>query len=224
MMGEQKQTMEECLAYFKERPVYQKLFEKFREKYASLGHLGGAVTLTGLSAEDKIQLGGFFQKDYSENRSVTISAALMKKALEESRFSVLPFEEILEAYFGKSLTAKKEERKQEADKRRLFFEEILQKTGDENGKNWLGKMLFDRGEGYRILMKQYRENEEELRGILLTVLAGIQELPLIKGTKSPGKRTEECRKSCWQFSRREQRQIRTIMMRGRSVTNFSLHF
>lgn len=26
----------ECLDYFRQRPVYEKLFQKFREKYASL--------------------------------------------------------------------------------------------------------------------------------------------------------------------------------------------
>ena len=29
----------ECLDYFRQRPVYEKLFQKFREKYASLGHM-----------------------------------------------------------------------------------------------------------------------------------------------------------------------------------------
>mgnify|MGYP000721297736 CR=1 FL=1 len=31
----------ECLDYFRQRPVYEKLFLKFREKYTSLGHMGG---------------------------------------------------------------------------------------------------------------------------------------------------------------------------------------
>ena len=71
----------ECLDYFRQRPVYEKLFQKFREKYASLGHMGGKVVLSGLTLEEKQQLGGFLQKDYTENKTVTVSAELLEKRL-----------------------------------------------------------------------------------------------------------------------------------------------
>ena len=61
MKAEEKQKlMQECLQYFRERPVYEKVFQKMRGKYESLGHIGGKVVLTGLSLQDKSQLGGFF--------------------------------------------------------------------------------------------------------------------------------------------------------------------
>ena len=44
---------EECAAYFKERPVYRKVFQKVRTKYESLGYMGGKVILTNLSQEEK---------------------------------------------------------------------------------------------------------------------------------------------------------------------------
>ena len=69
----------ECLDYFRQRPVYEKLFQKFREKYTSLGHMGGKVVLSGLTLEEKQQLGGFLQKDYTENKTVTVSAQLLEK-------------------------------------------------------------------------------------------------------------------------------------------------
>ena len=59
-----EQLLRECVTYFKERSVYQVLFQKIREKYYSLGYLGGSVTLTGVSLEAKQQLSGFFQKDF----------------------------------------------------------------------------------------------------------------------------------------------------------------
>ena len=106
MKAEDKQKlMQECLQYFRERPVYEKLFRKMRGKYESLGHIGGKVVLTGLSLQDKSQLGGFLQKDYAENRSVTISAEAFEICLSKSRFSDISLEELLNAYFGKKLTA-----------------------------------------------------------------------------------------------------------------------
>lgn len=184
MTENQNPVLEECLAYFKVRPIYQKLFQKFRDKYASLGHMGGTVTLTGLKPEDKIQLGGFFQKDYSENKSVTISAVLMEKSLAASRFSGVTLEEVITAYFGKPLTVKKEERQQADERKQQFFDEILQEAESEMGNQWLEKLLSEQGDGYLILMKQYKENAKELRNTLMTVLASIQDLPVIKAMEA----------------------------------------
>ena len=72
--------------------------------------------MTGLSLQDKSQLGGFLQKDYTENQSVTISAEAFEICLSKSRFSDISLEELLDAYFGKKLTDEKRrdgERKQE---------------------------------------------------------------------------------------------------------------
>ena len=109
-MEEEKQKMlQECLAYFRERPVYQKVFTKLKNKYESLGYIGGKAVLTDLTAADKIQLGGFLQRDYTENRSVTISATAFEEHLSKSRFSDVSLEELLQAYFGAEMRAKKEE-------------------------------------------------------------------------------------------------------------------
>ena len=78
---ETNDLLEECMLYFKARPVYKKLFLKMRDKYAGLGHFGGTAMLTSLSREEKSQLGGFFQRDYTSNKTITISADLMKKCL-----------------------------------------------------------------------------------------------------------------------------------------------
>ena len=34
-----QKKLNECLDYFRQRSVYEKLFQKFKEKYASLGHM-----------------------------------------------------------------------------------------------------------------------------------------------------------------------------------------
>ena len=44
MKAEEKQKlMQECLQYFRERPVYEKVFQKMRGKYESLGHINLSV-------------------------------------------------------------------------------------------------------------------------------------------------------------------------------------
>ena len=123
---EQEELKKECLEYFRARQVYQKLFEGMRKKYAGLGRLGGTVTLTGLTREERHQLGGFFQKDYTENKTVTISGRLMEKALFSSRFAGISWEEILEAYFGQPLEVTKEQKIQADKEREAFFQRYHQ--------------------------------------------------------------------------------------------------
>ena len=75
--------------------------------------MGGKAVLSGLTLAEKQDLSGFLQKDYTENKTVTVSAGLLEKCLAESRFSGISAEMLLEAYFGEKLTVKKEEKEKE---------------------------------------------------------------------------------------------------------------
>ena len=178
MKAEEKQKlMQECLQYFRERPVYEKVFQKMRGKYESLGHIGGKVVLTGLSLQDKSQLGGFLQKDYTENQSVTISAEAFEICLSKSRFSDISLEELLDAYFGKKLTVKKEERRKKQEERDAFFAEVQSGYEDTTGGRWLQNTLKEHTTGYEILQQQYNSAPEILREILKYVFEAVKQLP-----------------------------------------------
>ena len=64
--AEYGQKLQDCIAYFKQRKVYEKLFAMFRDKYRSLGRFGGTVQLKGLDQEERRQLGDFFRKIMGE--------------------------------------------------------------------------------------------------------------------------------------------------------------
>lgn len=179
-MTEQENRLEECLVYLRERPVYRKLLEKFREKYVSLGYFGGKVTLTGLNAAEKAHLGGFLGKDFAEQKSVTVSAAAMEKALADSRFSGITWEELLNRYFGESMVSRKEREKRQEREQRLFFERILKEQTEKPGGRWLEQTLAEHAQGYSFLLQQYREAPEQLEKLLQTVLHSICELPLFQ--------------------------------------------
>ena len=78
-----QKKLNECLDYFRQRSVYEKLFQKFKEKYASLGHMGGKAVLSGLTLAEKQDLSGFLQKDYTENKTVTVSAGLLEMCIRD---------------------------------------------------------------------------------------------------------------------------------------------
>ena len=78
---QKKFQAEECTAYFRENPVFEKIFRGFREKYASYGDFSGTVILKNISESDLEVLEGFFQKNFHGKKSISISAARFEKAL-----------------------------------------------------------------------------------------------------------------------------------------------
>lgn len=178
-----QKKLQECLDYFGQRPVYRKLFQKMKEKYESLGRTGGKIVLTGLSQEDKIQLGGFLQKDYTENRSISVSADVFERCLSKSRFSEVKLEDLLNAYFGNGLTSKKEERQKEQERRESFFEEVQKGYEGTPGGKWLQTTLKERRMGYELLIQQYNGNSAELKEIIKNVFAAAEQLPGLSGER-----------------------------------------
>lgn len=180
--------LEECIQYFRQRPVYHKLFVKVWDKYQSLGHFGGTVRLTGLTQEECGLLGGFFQRDFWGKEPVSISAAAMEKALGNSRFSGLSWEKILQGYFQKELVGKKEQRLQEDMRRDRFYAGILDAAPAGPGRVWLEETLRTKGEGYLLLRKQYREQPHKLEENLRLLMRAIPRLPFL----SAGENQEGC--------------------------------
>ena len=160
----------------RERPVYRKVFQKVRAKYESLGHMGGKVILTNLSQEEKRQLGGFLQKDYTENRTITVSVERLEKCLKESRFSEVTLENLLETYFGQKLSVKKEEREKEAEKQRIFFENLLEMYEHTYMGEWLENTLKEKRKGYDLIFQQYRENPVNLQELVKNISHAAEEI------------------------------------------------
>ena len=156
----------ECKTYFQERSVYKKLFAKIQEKYAGIGHFGGTFLLNDLTREEKEQLGGFFQKDFSGQKSVRITAKQMEKALQNSRFCDFTWKEILELCLEKPLLIKKEEKQKEEQQREAWFQNIQLRLKNPNFQSWIFEVLQNKKESYLFLLQQYKENKKELEDLL----------------------------------------------------------
>lgn len=131
------QLLKEAIIYFKKHPIFHKIFTGFQKKYESLGHLGGTVVLHHLTKDEKLQLSGFFQKDFYENKTVTISMNRMEKALKSSKFELLDWMDILESYFGQKIIWKQEVLQRENEKQKVFFNKILKEIKFDIVKEWL---------------------------------------------------------------------------------------
>ena len=181
--GKQKDDLEkelqECVTYFRERSVYRKIFDKMRDKYASLGHLGGSITFSGLRAEECHQLEGFFQRDFIGKKTITISYTAMEKALKNSRFGKLEWGDILTAYFGEELVAKRDRKLLEQQMQNDFFARILKNFPINPAAGWLGNVLCLKEDGYKLCIKQYREAPEQFEQTLCRFLRAVPGLPFL---------------------------------------------
>ncbi len=100
--------IEECIGYFRQNSIWERIFRGFKNKYSSYGRFSGTVVIKNLKPEDIEELEGFFGKNFHGKKSVTISADRFEKALKNSRYVDLSPEEVLNAYFGETLLGKSE--------------------------------------------------------------------------------------------------------------------
>lgn len=173
--------MVQCLGYFRKRTVYKKVFQGFRERYKSLGYLGGTVRLTKLSPEDRQYLGGFMKKDYTENQTITLSFQSMEKALKNSRFASLELKDILEAYFDEPLISQKEMRQQKQIEDNRKLKNIVSKVQNSRQKQWMDDMIESKNADYRYLMGMLEKNEEETCVLMEKVFCAGNKLPAAEG-------------------------------------------
>ena len=136
----------ECLTYFHQNPVWEKILKGFRDKYSSYGRFGGKVVLKNLKSRDIEELEGFFGKSFHGQKSVTVSAEKFQQALKESRYKDIPPKCLLEDFFGEPLLGKQEQkllREQEKEKIWQKFLEDYKETVTEMTAELLRNIVKD---------------------------------------------------------------------------------
>lgn len=130
----------ECLGFFREKPVFDRLFQGFERKYASYGGFSGTIVLRGLSLQDVEDLEGFFQTNYHGKKSVSISADKFKKALKKSRFSDICPDLLLEQYVGHPLEGNREKLQREHLLWVKALDTVLDESSQFPAQLWLEQM------------------------------------------------------------------------------------
>ena len=116
----------ECLEYFRSHPVFRRLLEGFREKYASYGRFAGTVVLKNLTEEERDDLEGFLNRNYHGKKSASVSAERFEKALAESRFAGISGRDVLELYFHAAPEGRQERRQRETEQ----WKEMIRRAGE----------------------------------------------------------------------------------------------
>ena len=146
-----------------------------RKKYESYGKWEGNILLENPTQQERETLSGFMKKDYSKNRTITISLKKFEARLQETRFSSIPLKTIIETYDGKPLMGKKVKEQQEKEKENKFYQEILQENEKMPVYPILEKLCEEKTNHF--LKMQYGKNKENLKKAIENACLCFNHLP-----------------------------------------------
>lgn len=174
-MDNKESLLKHCVNYFKITHGFKRIFQKIKEKYESLGNLGGTIVLTNLKEDEKEALTGFFRKDYYR-KSATIKVENFIKALSYTKFSGVNFEEVLKEYFGEELISKKQQKNIYEQEKKKYFTKILSEYKGSRAEEWFKYILESKENAYRIINQKYDENKLILENNLHNVFKAYNNL------------------------------------------------
>ncbi|MBD5088891.1 MAG: DUF2399 domain-containing protein [Clostridiales bacterium] len=174
--------LEEAMRYFRQ-PGFARLFEGLRERYCSLGHVGGKVVLKPLKNFEKDTLEGFLQMDCHSKKSLTVSVERLEKALKKTKFSQFTVSELLEEYFEHQLISKREQIEREKEERELRFRNIGMAYEGSKAGEWFQQVLQTKQAPYTLLKQDESKDAKWLEKNIPYLLCALEELPVWKKEK-----------------------------------------
>lgn len=166
----------EMVQYFKGNPGLQRLVNKFIGKYQSLGRIGGSVQLNKLTPAEQQALTDLLGKDYSKQKSATISYVQLQKVLVCTKFHAVDWLEFLENYAGTELYSNQEQKATLESNRQAFFQQMLARYDHPRCKTWL-TALAEKKASHRTIYTMYEEDEAKLDTLIKQVLEALRQLP-----------------------------------------------
>lgn len=97
--------------YLKNRS-FERFIHAWYQKYYSLGHLGGKISIKDLKKDEIDSLNGLLS-DFIINKKIEISYVQLMKCLNKTRFENVDFLEVLNLIYGKKIESKKEKREKQ---------------------------------------------------------------------------------------------------------------
>jgi uncharacterized protein (TIGR02679 family) len=178
--------LNEAVQFFKKDKGFHRLLALFIQKYRGLGRMGGSVRLQPLSPAEKEVLSTFFRKDYSNQKSATISIEQFEKALEKTKFTGIDVKDLLDAYHGQPLISKIEEEERYAQKREMFFATLSQQHQHPNCQHWL-EHIRGKGVGTKGIFSAYDRGRESLKIHMKHVCSALSQVSMEMEVKTKAK-------------------------------------
>ncbi|GER68277.1 hypothetical protein BpJC7_26480 [Weizmannia acidilactici] len=167
--------MNDPIEMLRKEPGMLKLFRLFKEKYRSLGHVGGTVSLSGFSQKELEAVAGLIgTSPDSLSEKKKISLRTFEKALAPTVFGQYRFVDLLGAVLQEKIFSKAEEGEMERLKEEQFIETLAGIMPD--GKWWWDR-IAKKSADTRFIWSAYKQDQDALLGQLKTVFEAYKALP-----------------------------------------------
>ena len=160
---------------FKEEPGFLKLFHLFKEKYRSLGRIGGTVSLKTFGNAEIQSIAGFLGQPVDKLlQKGSIGLNDFEKELSHTGFADYNLLQLLEEVLQESILTKKEEAQQKLSQEEAFIHVL--KEAMPQGKWWL-EWILGRTPDTRWFWAHFQENKEELYEKVMVICKAFTALP-----------------------------------------------
>lgn len=182
---EEKVILDEALKYFKKEKGFHRLMIKIKEKYTIFDRENpGKVVIESPTKAEKQALSGFMKKDYSKNKTITISIKKFQERLEGTRFEGVTIKNIVEGYFGEKIIANKIVKSKKIEEFEDFIYLILEENRNKLSGKLLEEIITKKDSSYISIKTKYYKSKELLQKNLRDVCLCINNLPT-KKTRLP---------------------------------------
>ncbi|MCQ6274822.1 TIGR02679 family protein [Bacillus sp. V3B] len=167
--------MKNRIQVFSEEPGFLKLFTLFKEKYRSLGRIGGNISLKTFSRVELQSIAGFLGQP-SEKLLEKGSMALLdfERELSNTGFSNYTLLQLLEEVLQESISTKKEEIKREREQEDDFIDSLKQVIPKAT---WWLQWIRAKTPDTRWIWSLYKQDKEELYERVIVVFKAFTSLP-----------------------------------------------
>lgn len=169
------ELLADAVDFFTSNQGFSRLLKGMIHKYQSLGRWGGSVTLTDLKEEERESLSTFFRKDFSRQKSITISLERFKQALQETRYGDIAVPALCEAIHGRHLITNAEALAEKEQAKASLFEELSQAYPDPYSRSWL-LAIRAKAPITRLVQQIYDRDSQLLHQHMIYVLKALQKL------------------------------------------------
>ena len=168
-------SMQEAIRFFRGEPGFNRLLKLFKQKYESLGRVGGTVNLARFTAEERHAIAEFYgmhDEDLTEKPVVSLQG--FERQLQKTRFEGVTLHELLEQYFGEPIVSNKARREQKEATIRAFFV----RCGDRWPiiENWVAHILQNPVDA-RFIYSLAHEDRDRLDVMIGCVAEALAALP-----------------------------------------------
>ncbi|TDW16535.1 uncharacterized protein (TIGR02679 family) [Breznakia blatticola] len=166
--------IEQFVRYLKDTPGLVRFMDAWKEKYIKLNTLGGTIKLDDLSTEEKSAIGALIGRDLSQQNSIVLSYTKLIKALRNTRFEEVDFQDVVLAYYDGCIVSKKEENAVQQEKRKILKHKLFNDLKATIAYGWLVKMEVENPSLFTQMLQQYKRNPQRI----MMITQALNTLPI----------------------------------------------